>query len=115
MERRSTIPSRIITAMLLAASVPLSAATGDVDSELVKPAMNGHAETVQALLATGANVNANSKGIRVGPVRTALMLAAQGSEVSRVRVGNRRLHGPLRGSIHVRRTNGGMIGQLTCP
>ena len=59
---------------------PLTADAGDVDSELITAAMEGRSDTVRALLAKGADVNAKDK---YG--WTPLMLAALAGRADTVR------------------------------
>ena len=53
------MPARMIVAVLVALSIPLTAAcTQDINSELIEAAKDGEAERVKTLLAAGADVNA---------------------------------------------------------
>ena len=66
---------------LLAPLLLLISCAGDVNSDLINAAAKGQAESVEALLAKGADVNAKGKGDR-----TALMFAAVSGHADAARV-----------------------------
>jgi len=67
------MPSRMITAVLVALLIPIPAIAQDINSELIEAAKNGDTVSINALLDAGADVNAKDvEG------ETALMWAARG-------------------------------------
>ena len=73
---RLSIKGLIALLLFLAMLIPLTGYTSDLDEELINAARDGNTETVKALLAKGADVNAkDSLGY------SALFCAAKGSHV----------------------------------
>ena len=66
------MPSRMITAVLVALLIPIPAIAQDINSELIEAAKNGDTVSIKALLEAGADVNTTDVNDR-----TALIWAAQ--------------------------------------
>ena len=89
---RIRLSTKVLIALLLllAMLIPLTGYTSDLDEEMISAAQDGNTDTVKALLAKGADVNAKDKlgntalfcAVKSGNIETVQALLAKGADVN---------------------------------